>query len=241
MQINLFSIHGFLGKPEDWDALNPMENTRHIACTYEDTFTESMSEWSDIFNVRIAKSYGIPDQKQLNILIGYSLGGRLALHLIHNNPKLWSSAVLISTHPGLNYCEDRINADALWAHHILSQQWGDVMSAWNSQGVFHNSKTPVREECQYNKDLLSKILTHWSVGKQQNFQPWLETLEIPILWCVGANDKNQAERAKELSLAHPQSKVALFSKAGHRVPWDQPKEFIIELESFINAQRRTKR
>ena len=41
-------------------------------------------------------------------LIGYSMGGRLALHAMLNQPGLWKSAVIISAHPGLKNESDRV-------------------------------------------------------------------------------------------------------------------------------------
>jgi 2-succinyl-6-hydroxy-2,4-cyclohexadiene-1-carboxylate synthase len=198
-----------------------------------------MVEWSRLFNKQIEKQYGYPSKENHHIIVGYSLGARLAMHLLQDNPKLWDAAVLVSAHTGMNMNENRLLADRAWADKFRSNPWDEVMNAWEDQEVFRVGSTRfTREEKYYQRELLAEILTHWSVGHQKDFQTFLQSAPVPILWCAGLNDRAYTERAKKLSLSHPQSKIALFSEAGHRVPWDQPKKFIFELEAFINSLKR---
>ncbi|MCX6865074.1 MAG: hypothetical protein NTV46_02435, partial [Verrucomicrobia bacterium] len=69
-------------------------------------------------------------------LLGYSMGGRLALHaLLEENPP-WQAAIIVSAHPGLEAeaeRETRRTADAAWAHQALTGNWQEFLAAWDAQ------------------------------------------------------------------------------------------------------------
>src|ERR1700733_9757644 len=93
-----YALHGFLGKPEDWGGLNQgvLDGGLEAVDLYDFSLS-SLEEWAEQFN-----RYVQDDSARCNrCLIGYSLGGRLALHSLLQNPFLWDAAILISTHCGL--------------------------------------------------------------------------------------------------------------------------------------------
>lgn len=237
MTSRVFSIPGFLGQPSDWtEVLPPQTNFTHIPCAYDHSFVEDMSEWGGKFNQEIGKNYGLPVPHRKHVLMGYSLGGRLALHVLEQNITQWDAAVIISTNPGLGHCANRIENDGIWAEKFRTQSWDLLMSAWNAQKVFSGgSATLPRKEQDYDRTQLADILTYWSVGKQKDFKPFLSEISIPILWCVGANDQAYVSQAQNYKFKHPLSRIVIVENAGHRLPWDQKESFTQELELFIQS------
>ena len=82
----VFAIHGFLGLPSDWDFLEyavPLEavDLANFCCP-----TNGFKEWAVQFNTRAKKT---PGRK---IIMGYSLGGRLAMHALLHDPDLWEDS-----------------------------------------------------------------------------------------------------------------------------------------------------
>ena len=169
--------------------------------------------------------------------MGYSLGGRLALHALVDRPGLWDAAVIISAHPGLKNQEekeDRLKSDERWANRFLSESWGSLMEEWSAQSVFSGeSSLPSRDENAYSRTTLAESLVGWSLGRQEDLRSKIEKLSIPVLWVVGEWDRKFVSIAKELKFSHPNSKVWIASEAGHRVPWQQTNAFSQELKTFI--------
>src|SRR5690606_6539540 len=93
------------------------------------------------------------------ILVGYSLGGRIALHALRDSPDLWQAAVIISAHPGLVLEEDRVvrkKADQEWAKRFMHEDWDLLMKSWNSQPVFKNGSQPLlRHERDFDRKKLA--------------------------------------------------------------------------------------
>lgn len=58
-------------------------------------------------------------------------------------------------------------------------------------------------------------------------------LDLPILWIVGKDDIHFFEKAQEIKFKHPQSKCCVFSKTGHRIPWQEPEAYFLKLKQFI--------
>lgn len=199
-----YYLHGFLGKETDhadgvdlYSFSDPLDGL--------ETFAHS-------FNKQI-------DKNEENVLIGYSMGGRLALHCLAEAPGLWSRVILISTHPGLQSEEERsqrIQHDLEWAHAFEIDSWEDLMDHWNAQDVFCGEKV-IRHEQDYTRKKLADSLRGWSLGKQRDFRPFLSQLNIPILWITGGKDEKFTQLGTELSFSHPDSSHLIIPEVGHRI------------------------
>ena len=234
--INLFALHGFLGKPSDWDFLNFDDSINlHAIDIYSIAKPQDgLWIWAKNFNG------GASLVKSPRILMGYSLGGRLALHALLQSPQLWHGALIISAYPGGLSEEEKIlrcKSDERWADRFATEAWESIMKDWNDQETFRSSASPVRDEKDYDRKLLSVTLVHWSSGKQDNLISVLRGIELPILWMAGENDKKFSVIAKSLVLSNPLSKIWIAPDAGHRLPWDNSKKFQIQVDHFLNKIR----
>lgn len=219
---HIYMIPGFLGKPEDWDFMDGQEYVSHkvdIHC---------ISEPSEGFINFSRKINRIPDREQNNILLGYSLGGRLALHAFRDDPQIWSAAIFVSTHLGLKTEEERqarLSNDYGWARRFIVEDWQSLLPAWNAQPVFNGSITPVRSEHRYNRGLLADSLRYWSLGEQEEMFSFISKIHVPILWIAGGKDSKFTQMAWNLHLKHEGSQVVIVPEAGHRLPWQVPEKF----------------
>jgi 2-succinyl-6-hydroxy-2,4-cyclohexadiene-1-carboxylate synthase len=218
---SLYALHGFLGQPSDWDFLK----LGRWICPDLFKKIDPFQKWASNFNQSVEPG---------SLLMGYSLGGRLALHALLQNPERWKGAIIVSAHPGLTTLQERrerLLHDHRWAERFLSEPWEDLLVAWNQQILF-GGKQPVkfREESAYSRELLSQALKVWSLGEQENLRPKLLQLSIPILWIAGKNDQRYAP----ISLEHPTFKHVLVPDAHHRVPWEQQEIFTQIMTDFIN-------
>ena len=224
MQKVCYALHGFLGRPCDWDMLSEKE-CGVDALEKVDVFkvgvpssSMGMREWAKTFNGSVKESSG---QK---ILMAYSMGGRLALHALLENPELWQCAILVSTHTGLKTSDERALRrvdDEVWARRFEKEPWGSLIGDWNNRDIFVSKNSPFeREECHYARGDLANILRYWSLGVQEEFTETIGKLPMPILWIVGEEDRNYRARATALTFSHPASRVWIAPGVGHRVPWE---------------------
>lgn len=227
----LYALHGFLGKPKDWQFLsNPC-----IAVDLFDYSNFSFQSWANSFNASVRlQNLGA------KVLMGYSLGGRLALHALIQDPTLWDAAIIISAHSGLKDQNERVRRvaqDEAWAQRFEKEPWDHLMQDWNAQKVFQNDQVKIpRHEAEFSRKTLAQALRSWSLGIQQDLQFHIEQFPVPILWIAGELDSFYAERASLLKLSHASSQVWIANQTGHRVPWEQPIFFQAKVNEFLNLQ-----
>ncbi len=225
--MQIIALHGFLGLPTDWEAC-AIPNL--IAIDLHDLRfpkpSQGLEAWAKAFN-RFIRSQPFVDR----VLLGYSLGGRLALHVVLQDPSLWKGAIFLSTHPGLQTDHEkaeRLQSDKLWADRFLVDPWDKLINAWDEQPVFKHSVTPHRPESAFNRRTLAEALKGWSLGHQQDFASKFLSFPIPYLWAVGEHDHKFQRIAP--------CKPYLISNAGHRIPYDLPGRVMRELQNFLEVK-----
>lgn len=233
----ILALHGFLGKPSDWDLIG-LEEVQGIEL---DAFSlKSLNDWGKTFNCFLQKEEQIFHYHRKPILMGYSLGGRLALHTLIQNPSLYHAGIIISAHPGLSNPSEknkRYREDLFWAKRFLNEDWDTLLSSWNQRQTFSNALFHFeRKEKDYERQTVSDMLTNFSLGKQEDLREALRYLPIPLLWVVGEQDKIYKELGSSLQFQHPDSKVITIPHAAHRVPWEQPDAFKKALQSWCQNE-----
>jgi 2-succinyl-6-hydroxy-2,4-cyclohexadiene-1-carboxylate synthase len=232
----IFSVHGFLGLGSDWDSVFSPDIPRY---SY-DFFRPSWSENETPLGLNELASQLNDEAKKFQlsrVLVGYSWGGRLALHALLQAPEIWSAAIIISSHPGLTNQlerEKRVEADRVWANRFRTEEWGSLLEAWNSQSVLKNTGTSLqRREFDFSRQALAHVLEFCSLGKQEDLRPQLKTLSVPILWISGDSDAKFREFPAQMAQLNPLFQKRVIPHAGHRVPWDQPEKFREAVQFFL--------
>jgi 2-succinyl-6-hydroxy-2,4-cyclohexadiene-1-carboxylate synthase len=224
---NIYALHGFLGRPEDWKQFKAISHPVELRHPELDFWA-----WAKQFNS------GIKKDSEKNILLGYSLGGRLAMHALLENPALWDGAIFVSAHPGLASLEERslrLESDKLWSERFLKDSWDNLMVDWNVNSIFGGHPFPLpKNEADFDRKALALQLANWSSGKQPCLLPDLEKISIPMLYVAGKCDVKYCQVAE---MFKPFSEVTLISEAAHRVPWDQPDEFMQRIKKWFKLHQ----
>ncbi len=251
----IYSLSGFLGLPEDWNSFSSSfigaSSNQPILFNpidWQQFLLKNLTDWGTEFNRYVST------KKEPRVLMGYSMGGRLGLHAILQDPQLWTAAIFISTHPGLSTIDERAKrkkTDGVWAKKFENEQWTTVIDDWNSQEVFKNQtfnlETAVqgdrvkqdfkfdRHESHYDRQKLASALRSGSLGEQEDLRGAIASLPFPILWLTGANDKKFCDLAAGIAFKHPLSSWKVIENAGHRLPWSNPKDFIENVQDFFSS------
>jgi len=249
--VTLHCLHGFLGGPHDWDefALSMAQALPDLAVPGSlikaDLFgadwlpqTQTLAQWADAYCGSIAQADTQSSPATPRYLLGYSLGGRLALHVALQHPSLWDGVIIVGANPGLDTEEarqERRANDALWAQRLGTQPWDTLLAAWDAQPVFAGKPAlmPPRLEADFSRARLAESLRRWSLGAQDPLWSALERFSVPLLWIAGAEDTGQAAICRRLQSTVPGMQLWIAPRAGHRVPWEQPQAFAARAREFI--------
>ncbi len=165
---------------------------------------------------------------QGELLLGYSMGGRLALRLLEH--ERFRKAAIISA--GINAHDPRRRArDEEWARRFESEAWSSLMRSWNAQEVF-GGHDALRREQDFDRVELARQLREQSPAVLP--PPNLETIETPILWIAGERDTRYAGIARRAVARLPHAELWICPDAGHRVPWEQPDALVARLRLFFD-------
>jgi len=165
-----------------------------------------------------------------SVLLGYSLGGRLALHACIHRPDLWQGVVVVGADPGLGSSEEKnqqFTRDRNWADRLKKEPLEQLVREWDEQPVFcgiENSAPRNLEELDPIQ--LSQQFEVFSKGLQQNLVPALSELKTPpVLFLAGEKDKKYQQIGDELAELCPVVESRWVEDSGHRVPWENPESF----------------
>lgn len=218
----LIGLHGFFGQPRDITQLG----LEHLyALNYFRIAPSTFSSWARRFNKNVDDD---------TILVGYSMGGRLLLHCLLDDPKKFRAAVVICAHPGLvNQHErhERYRADLAFAEKILTWPWKDLLEYWNASPVLKNSLPIPRSERDFCRRQLASYLRYFSLGQQQNLRAAINQITIPILWFM---PEQESGRMHGISLKHPRSRCETIQHGGHRFMFEQPQLIARKINHFFS-------
>ncbi len=228
----VFALHGFLGQGSDWNLVKKNIPSSQFEFKAIDLFSpeaQPVLEFEEYIEELTRTIKEMTRDRKNKIFLGYSLGGRLGLHLLENNPDLFDHYIFLSTNPGLpeheqNEKNKRLMTDMKWASLISEKNWDEFQKEWNAQTVFLGSTAePQRYVTDYDIDKLKRALVMWSVSQQQDFSDIIQDYQNKITWVVGEKDEKYVARAEEMK----QKKILLDYKrisSGHRIWLDQPTE-----------------
>lgn len=183
------------------------------------------------------------DLKTINLL-GYSMGGRLALYLAQQYPQTIKALLLESASPGIAAVRDR-ELRQQWDHALADsiERDGvrDFVDRWQELPLFASQATvPVqrqaalREQRLQNSALgLANSLRGMGTGSQPSLWDTLAANSIPTLLLCGSIDEKYVQINGQMDRLMPHSELRLITGAGHNIHFEQPDEFATAVSNFL--------
>ena len=240
-------LHGWLGGGDDWREVTRLLDSGyglllidlpgHRGSTAVGHYYDMQETCSAV--LEIVQSHTTAK----SVLIGYSMGGRIALGCALKSPRLFGGLILEGTNPGIEAAGERHNR----AEHDnqLAQQLEEIglrefLPQWYGMELFESLRA---DQARYQK-LIGKraagnalaqaaALRNLSVGRQESYWDRLDELELPLLLVAGEHDSKYSEINRRMSERLRQAEVVTIPAAGHNSHFEQPQAFAETVAQFL--------
>lgn len=250
----LILLHGFTGNVDTWKFLAPLM-CNHYQLIMIDIIGHGKTEVStDLDRYRIEEM--ATDIKcifeKLAItkahVLGYSMGGRLALTFANIYPQCVSSLILESASPGLETEEDRAERrknDQQLAERILSDGIEAFVERWENIALFESQKRLPWEQRMniHNQRLtnstrgLANSLLGMGTGSQPSWWDQLEKLKMPVLLITGKLDLKYCKIAERMKKRLPNCDWIIINDVGHAIHVEDGYKFGKIVDEFLLKHR----
>ena len=179
-------------------------------------------------------------------LVGYSMGGRIALSYAVKYPNRVEKLILESASPGLASEEERLarrQADNLQGDRIEEQGVESFVDFWENIPLFASQKrlpedvrAEIRNErLQQNALGLANSLRGMGTGMMPPLWGNLEKLPMPVVLITGQLDEKFVNIAREMTAYLKKVRHLTVNDAGHAIHVENPSEFATILKETISS------
>ena len=178
-------------------------------------------------------------------LVGYSMGGRLALHLAAARPERILSLLTIGAHAGLDEeaRAGRRRGDEALAQRIENDGLEAFVNYWSSLPLFESLErrgpsfvAQMRAARMDNHVAgLAESLRGMGAGAMRPVWNELGRVKVPCTFVAGQLDHGYAASARRLAASVQDGRVVIVQRAGHTVHQERPEAFSRLLLAHLEA------
>lgn len=240
--IPLVCLHGFTGDPSVWRPVlarlsrragRPEEAVCPALCGHRPGRDDRAIASFDAEVDRLAARLDAGGVGRA-VLVGYSLGARLALGLLVRHAARFAAAVLIGARPGPPpdgaVRAARAAADEELAALLEREGIEAFVDRWQALPIFASQATvaPSRLAVQRRRRLahdpaaLAHALRVLSLARMPDYRPALGTLPMPVRLLAGARDSRFVAAAEAMARRLERATVTVVPEAGHNLILEAP-------------------
>lgn len=251
MTPTLVLLHGFLGGPWSYDRVIPkIDGNRRILTPtlayhaaamgvpdHADAFQAEVGvhDHADAFQAeveRLAAKVRVTCPEPVD-LVGYSLGGRLALAIAIAHPSHIRRLILLSARRGLDSVAERLERqahDESWARLLETQGLEVFLDRWWQQPIFRGLSQVAPDildaerarRGQHTPDALACALRNFGLGHQPSYALEVRQLSIPTVLVAGGLDEKFLALSRQLADQLPNGHCAVVEQVGHQLLVEAP-------------------
>jgi 2-succinyl-6-hydroxy-2,4-cyclohexadiene-1-carboxylate synthase len=173
------------------------------------------------------------------VLCGYSLGGRIALHVALTAPERLDGLVLVACSPGIEDPSERAArraSDAELAAQLERYPYEDFIERWRAQPLFAEDPPAVRElargdQRRNDPRALAQALRGIGTGEMEPLWSKLSTIETPTVVLAGKRDTKFKAIGQRMATLLPNATL-IEAPGGHVLPLESPHAVADAIESL---------
>ena len=252
-------LHGFMGDRTEFE-LTIADISKQFYCVAINLpahgeidvikqMTDQIADQDDYYTIQSTANLVIKFLDFLRIeqcfLVGYSMGGRLALYLTIYFPQYFHKVVLESASAGLRTAAEKSNRLAkdqklaTELEHLKHHDFRLFLENWYQQSIFASLRShpnfPQMLEKRLNNSpaQLAKSLRNLSIGMQPSLWEKLSENEVPLLLLVGELDLKFVQINQQMQQLCKLSQLEIVPNCGHNIHFENPNLFIEKIQSFF--------
>nr|WP_216662753.1 2-succinyl-6-hydroxy-2,4-cyclohexadiene-1-carboxylate synthase [Klebsiella aerogenes] len=231
-------LHGFSGDRDEWRTVGEafpawprlyLDLPGHGGSA--DIAVDGFTGVSELLQATL-NSYNILDYW----LVGYSLGGRVAMNFACQPRAGLRGLIVEGGHPGLQdeaSRQARLINDSAWAERFRREPLAQVFADWYQQPVFASLNAAQRASLvalrrRNNGATLAAMLEATSLAQQADLRPSLQARDFPFHYLCGERDAKFRAIAQALA-----ADIHIIHHAGHNAHRDNPAAVIACLAQIL--------
>lgn len=235
----LVLLHGFAGTRHTWDrVISRLDPQRYRPLALDLPGHGELASYKRPIAFAACVETVLAAAPDSFALCGYSMGGRVALHVALAAPERVSRLFLVSSGPGIEDPAERARrrvADEELAERLEREPFESFIVRWSAQPLFARDPREVialAEEDQRRNapHPLAAVLRGLGTGEMDSLWGRLGELAMPVTILVGERDsKYRALGERMRPMLHHAEELVL--PGGHRLPLESPDALVGQIES----------
>lgn len=239
-------LHGFMGSATDWAPIVEALAEDVYCVTVDlpghgDSLDRPSHEYSVEGGIQAVADVLEAEEIERCTLVGYSMGGRMALCFALRYPELVRRMVLESASPGLRTDEERKQRRQVDAERAkrIQDDLPAFLNEWYRQPLFESlSRHGLVDEMVARRrtndpDELGRVLAGLGTGEQPSLWERLGEVSVPTLVISGELDDKYARITEQTARRLPTAKRVLVPGVGHNVHAERPQAYVAHLDHFL--------
>lgn len=230
-------LHGFTQTGRSWQ---PVLDRLHLPITAQllDAPGHGHSTVSDRNLSQIGSD--IVETISTGVLVGYSMGARMALHAALTKSSKITALCLISGTAGLDTQQERDNRrehDDSLAQRIEKIGVPEFITEWLSNPLFAGlteATNQLDDRLRNTAAGLAASLRTSGTGTQMPLWDQLPTIGIPVLIIAGENDQKFVKLAQRMAGLFPRCELHVMKNVGHTAHLEDPEQFVQIFEAWLS-------
>lgn len=246
-------LHGFTGSTKTWESTEQWISKKYRMISIDlmgHGLTDSpysVEAYSMDEQVELLREFFEARRIYTCTLVGYSMGGRLALAFAIRYPDKVKKLVLESASPGLKTEDERrtrIKNDRQLAERIEKDGVEAFVNYWENIPLFESQKhlpadikQQVRDERLNQSPVgLANSLRGMGTGKQSSYWHELKHFKKPVVMLTGELDRKFIQKAIEMKAEFPICEHYIVPAVGHAIHVENPQIFATIIKEHLEDE-----